>query len=136
MNNIIELITNIVGIIVRFPLRMVNRIPLIYVMLYSLAIPVVTVCGIAYLFLLYCDSAKTFTVENDNTKHFGGKRYKSPAIAKTLKIILNAVSIYMMLCTVYLFMAPLSSCSESGMTENIFWIVILLAAVLLMLVYS
>ena len=135
MENIIEMITNIVGVIVRFPLRVVNRIPFLYVMLYSLAVPVVAVCGIAYLVLLYCD-LNNFTVGNDNTKHFSGTIYKTPAIAKTLKIVFNVASVYMMLCTALLFLAPLSDCSEGNMAGNIFWIVILLAAVLLMLAYQ
>ena len=135
MESIIQMITNIVRFIVKFPLGAVNRIPFISIMLYSLAVPVVAVCAIAYLVLFYCD-LNNFTVGNSNTKHFSGTIYKTPAMAKAVKIVFNVASVYMMLCTAYLFLAPLAECSEGNMAGNLLWIVLSLAAVLLMLSYQ
>ncbi len=134
MENVIGMITDIVGTVVKFPLRLVNRIPFISVMLYSMAIPVLAVCAIAYLVLLYFDSAKSFDIENSNTVGFSGKAYKSPVIAKIVKIVFYVASAYMMLCTIYLFLSPFSVCLADDMAENIFWIILLFAGVLLLLI--
>ena len=134
MENIIEIITQIVGAVVNFPLRMVNRIPFISVMLYSYAISVLVVLGVAYLFLLYADSAKSFKGENANGVVGYSSLYKSKGVAKMVMAVCKILSIYMMLFTAYMFLLPVSTMGIDVVMENILIVIILFVAVFVMLI--